>query len=86
MFLSCRSSTSISKTEKQIEKEKKRRAKDDIVLYKKALKKHMKTQTRYTRKEMKRNYKEAMRYMEQKPEPILRRLFRDRGRQKRQKG
>ena len=58
----------MSNKERQIKREKKRRAKDDTVLYQKALKKHMKNQTKATRKDMKRNYRESQRYNQQKKE------------------
>ncbi len=84
---SCRTSN-ISNKERQIQKEKKRRAKDDTVLYEKALKKHMKNQTKETRKEMKRNYREAQRYNQKKKEFFLKRFMREKlyQRQKKQKG
>jgi hypothetical protein len=84
---SCRTNN-MSKKERQIQKEKKRRAKDDTVLYQKALKKHMKNQTRATQKEMKRNYRDAQRYNEQKKEFFLKRFIREKmfQRQKKQKG
>lgn len=85
--VSCRTNN-MSNKERQIQKEKKRRAKDDTVLYQKALKKHMKNQTKATRKEMKRNYRDAQRYNQQKKEFFLKRIIRDKmfQRQKRQKG
>lgn len=84
---SCRTSN-ISNKEKQIQREKKKRAKDDTVLYEKALKKHMKSQTKETRKEMKRNYREAQRYNQKKNEFFLKKFMREKlyQRQKKQKG
>jgi len=87
MFSSCRTNN-MSKKERQISREKKKRAKDDTVLYQKALKKHMKNQTKATRKDMKRNYRESQRYNQQKKEFFLKRIIRDKmyQRQKKQKG
>jgi hypothetical protein len=84
---SCRTNN-LSNKERQIQREKKRRAKDDTVLYQKALKRHMKNQTKATRKDMKRNYREAHRYNEQKKQFFLFRIIRDKmyQRQKKQKG
>lgn len=84
---SCRTDN-ISQKEKQIQREKKRRSKDDTVLYQKALKKHMRNQTKETRKEMRRNYREAQRYNQQKKEFFLKRFIREKlyQRQKKQKG
>jgi len=86
-YTSCRTDN-ISNKEKQIQREKKRRAKDDTVLYQKALKKHMKSQTKATQKDMKRNYREAQRYNQQKKEFFLKRFIREKlyQRQKKQKG
>lgn len=85
--VSCRTQN-ISPEERKIQREKKKRAKDDAVLYEKALKKHMKNQTKATRKEMRRNYREAMRYNEQRKEFFLKRWLRERmyQRQKKQEG
>jgi pyruvate/2-oxoacid:ferredoxin oxidoreductase beta subunit len=87
VFSSCRTNN-MSNKERQIQKEKKRRSKDDTVLYQKALKKHMKNQTKATRKDMKRNYRESQRYNSQKKEFFLKRIIRDKlyQRQKKQKG
>lgn len=84
---SCRTNN-ISSKERQIQREKKKRAKDDTVLYEKALKKHMKSQTKETRKEMKRNYREAQRYNQKKKEFFLKKFMREKlyQRQKKQKG
>ncbi len=84
---SCRTNN-LSNKEREIQREKKRRAKDDTVLYQKALKRHMKNQTEATRKDMKRNYREAMRYNEQKKQFFLFKIIRDKmyQKQKKQKG
>jgi hypothetical protein len=86
-FSSCRTNT-LSSKEKQIQREKKRRVKEDSVLYEKALKKHMKSQTKATRQEMKRNYRDAQRHNNQKQEFFLKRFVREKlyQRQKKQKG
>lgn len=84
---SCRTKN-LSPEERKIQREKKKRAKEDSVLYEKALKRHMKNQTKATRKEMRRNYREAMRYNEQRKEFFLKRWLRERmyQRQKKQQG
>ncbi len=84
---SCRTNN-LSSKEREIQREKKKRANDDTVLYEKALKKHMKEQTKETRKEMRKNYREAQRYNNQKQEFFLTRFFREKiyQRQKKQKG
>jgi len=78
----------MSNKERQIQREKKRRSKDDTVLYQKALKKHMKNQTKATQKDMKRNYREAQRFNDKKKEFFLKKFIRERlyQRQKKQKG
>lgn len=84
---SCRTNN-LSNKEREIQREKKKRAKDDTVLYEKALKKHMRTQTQETRKEMKKSYRDAQRYNNQKKEFFLKRFIREKiyQRQKKQKG
>jgi len=84
---SCRT-TNISQSEKRIQKEKKRRAKDDRVLYEKALKRHMKGQTKETQQSMKDNYKKSQQYNERKQDNFIKRFIRERTtrNQRKQKG
>jgi len=73
---SCRTSN-IDKKERQIMRERKRRKKDDYVLYQKALKRHMKIQTKDTRKRMKQDMRIARRNRDHKREFIISRWFRN---------
>jgi ABC-type amino acid transport substrate-binding protein len=67
--------SNVDNKEKEIQKEKKRRQKEDTVLYQKAVKEHMKRQSKETRKAMKQAMKEAERNREHKPEPWYKRLY-----------
>jgi len=58
---SCKTSNTSSK-ERQIQREKKKRQKNDTVLYQKALKQHAKSQTKNTRKAMRDSYRKAQNY------------------------
>lgn len=73
---SCRTSNS-SNRERQIQREKKKRQKNDTVLYQKALKNHMKSQTKDTRKAMRQNLHTAKRNRDHKQEFFVKRWFRD---------
>jgi hypothetical protein len=72
---SCRTSN-IDKKEREIMRERKKRKKDDYVLYQKALKRHMKIQSKETRKRMKEDLRRAKRNREHKKEIFFKRWFR----------
>lgn len=74
--VSCRTSNT-SNTERRIQKEKRRRAKNDTVLYQKALKRHMKSQTKDTRHSMRRALREARTNREHRREFFLRRWYKN---------
>jgi pyruvate/2-oxoacid:ferredoxin oxidoreductase beta subunit len=74
---SCRT-TNISKSEKRLQKEKKKRAKEDVVLYEKAVKRHMKGQTKETQQQMKENNKTAEQYNDRKKDNFIKRFFKER--------
>ncbi|MCX7696603.1 MAG: hypothetical protein N2Z72_02785 [Bacteroidales bacterium] len=67
--------SNIDNKEKAIQKEKKKRQKQDTILYQKALKQHMKNQSKETRKAMKQSMREAKRNREHKPEPFYLRWY-----------
>lgn len=73
---SCRTSNMDNK-ERQIQREKKKRQRNDTVLYQKALKNHMKSQTKETRKAMRQALNTAKRNREHKKEFIVKRWFRE---------
>ncbi len=75
-FQSCRTSN-LSNRERQIQREKKKRQRNDTVLYQKALKRHMKSQTKETRKSMRRALNEADRNRNHRKEFFVKRWFRD---------
>lgn len=74
--MSCRTSNTGNK-ERQIQREKRKRSKNDTVLYQKALKRHMKSQTKDTRSSMRRALAIAKRNRDHKREFFLRRWFKD---------
>ena len=63
----------VSTKEKQINRERQRKKKNDTVLYQKALKRHMKLQSKETQKNMKRDFRTARRNSEYKREFFLKR-------------
>lgn len=67
--------SNIDNKEKAIQKEKKKRQKQDTILYQKAVKQHMKNQSKDTRKAMKQAMREAKRNREHKPEPFYLRWY-----------
>jgi len=73
---SCRTSNTGNK-ERQIQREKKKRTRNDTVLYQKALKNHMKSQTKNTRKAMRQAYHTSERNRENKRDFFLKRWFQD---------
>lgn len=73
---SCRTSN-LDNRERRIQREKRKRQRNDTVLYQKALKRHMKSQTKETRKAMRRNLHEAKRNREHRKEFFIKRWFRD---------
>lgn len=72
--ISCRI-TNISKQERKIEREKKRRQKEDAVLYQRALQRHIKMQSDDTRQEMRENLRRAEKYNRRQKEFFLKRWF-----------
>jgi len=87
--ISCRTTTSISKQERKIQKEKERRQKEDVVLYQRAINRHIKMQSDETRQEMRENLRRAEKYNRRQKEFFLKRWFDslvNRHRTRRQKG
>lgn len=68
---------SMEQRERQIQREKKRRQRDDMVLYQKALKNHMKSQTPETRVAMKQAMRTAKQNREHRREFFVKRWFRN---------
>lgn len=75
-FQSCRTSN-LDNRERQIQREKKKRSRNDTVLYQKALKRHMNSQTKETRKSMRQALNTAKRNREGRREFFVKRWFRD---------
>lgn len=67
----------MTKKERQIQREKEKRRKEDTVLYQKALKQHMKNQSRETQRRMRQNSREAERFNEQRKEFFLSRWIKE---------
>lgn len=73
---SCRTSN-LDNRERQIQREKRKRQRNDTVLYQKALKRHMKSQTKETRKSMRQALNTARRNREGRREFFVKRWFRE---------
>lgn len=73
---SCKTSN-MSSQDRKIQREKKKRAKNDTVLYQKALKHHMKSQTKETRKSMRSALREANRNRNHRREPFYSRWYKN---------
>ncbi len=71
---SCKTSNTGNR-ERQIQREKKKRTRNDTVLYQKALKQHMKSQTKNTRKSMRQALHKSRSYNDNKREFFLTRWF-----------
>ncbi len=71
---SCRTSN-LDNRERQIQREKRKRQRNDTVLYQKALKRHMKSQTKETRKSMRQALHTAKRNRDNRREFFIKRWF-----------